>query len=140
MAFTTPFPKSRGINNTAFDINGDLATQITGMGNAPIGSVTPTYAATTALDAIMLTSRFVLIVTTSGVGNATLTTSVGANAGGRLVVQINNDASGARTITFGTGFRPTATVVGTASKAILVEFVSDGLTWNEVARSASALT
>lgn len=140
MAFSAPFTKIRGTNNTAFDPNGDLVAQISGMGNPVPGTVKPTYAATIALDAVMLYSRFIQIVTTSAVGNATLTTTIGANPGARLVVQIDNDSGGARTITFSTGFRPTGTVVGTSSKSILVEFVSDGTTWNEVARSASALT
>lgn len=140
MAFSAPFPKTRGINNTTFDNNGDLTTQLSGMGNPIAGSISPVYAATIALDAIMMYSRFVSITTTSAVGNATVTTNVGANPGGRLVIQVNNDASGNRTITFGTGFRPEATIVGTASKALLVEFVSDGTTWNEVARSSGALT
>ncbi len=140
MAFSTPFPAGRATNNTAFSPNADLTAQITGSGGPVPGSVKPTYAATMARDAVMLYSRFVEIVTTSAVGNATLTTTVGAAPGGRLVVQIDNDAGGARTITFSTGFRATGTVVGTASKAILVEFVSDGLTWNEISRSVSALT
>lgn len=140
MAFSTPFPSGRATNNTPFSPNADLTAQVTGSGGPVPGSVKPTYAATMALDAVMLYSRYVEIVTTSAVGNATLTTGVGANPGARLIIQIDNDSGGARTITFGTGFRSTGTVVGTASKIFVVEFCSDGLTWNEVARSASAIT
>jgi hypothetical protein len=135
MAFTTPLPKTRGIQNTAFDINGDLATQLTGMGNPINGSVTPTLAATIALDSYMLYTRFVSITNTAGISAVTVTTTVGANAGGRFVVQFNQYSGGSGALTFSTGFRATGTVTPGSLKARLVEFVSDGTTWNEVARS-----
>jgi len=129
--------------NTAFSPNPDLVAQITGSGVPAPGAGTtglaPTYASSIELAPTLQYSRFVAINTTSAVGNATITAAYVPQAGARLVVQTNNDASGARTITFSTGFRPTGTVVGTASKAILVEFTSDGTTWNETARSASAV-
>jgi len=130
--------------NTAFSPNPDLVAQVTGSGQPAPGAGTtglaPTYASSIELAPTLQYSRFVAINTTSGVGNATITAAYVAQAGARLVVQINNDAGGARTITFSTGFRVTGTVVGTASKAILVGFCSDGTTWNEVSRTSSALT
>ena len=129
--------------NTAFSPNPDFTAQITGSGVTVAGvsgtGITPTYASSIELASYLQSTRFIVINTTSAVGNATLTAAYVPQAGARLVIQTNNDASGARTITFSTGFRPTGTVVGTASKAILVEFTSDGATWNETARSASAV-
>jgi hypothetical protein len=138
-----------GIKNTPFTPDSDIVAQITGTGQptpgyngaATVGSgFAPVYAASIELAPFLQKSRFVLITTTAGVGNASLTAAFVAPAGARLAVQIANDAGGARTITFSTGFRATGTVVGTASKIILVDFVSDGTTWNEVARSVSAIT
>lgn len=130
--------------NTAFSPNPDLVAQVTGSGQPAPGAGTtglaPTYASSIELAPTLQYSRFVAINTTSGVGNATITAAYVAQAGARLVVQINNDAGGARTITFSTGFRVTGTVVGTASKAIVVIFCSDGTTWNEASRTSSALT
>jgi hypothetical protein len=126
--------------NTAFTPNPDLTAQITGSGNGVPGTVAATYVAsgTTDVTAILAYSRYVEITTATG--NSTVATSGTYPKGARVAFQIFNDAGGARTITFGTGFRATATVVGTASKVILVEFVSDGTTLNELARSASAIT
>ena len=49
-------------------------------------------------------------------------------------------ASGVGTVTatFGSGFKPTATVAPTTGTAISVLWWSDGTVWREVARSASA--
>lgn len=138
-----------GIKNTPFTPDADLVAQLTGTGNATPGyngpstigaGVTPVYAATIELSPFLQKSRFVLISTTSAVGNSTLTTAFVPPAGSQLNIQIANDASGARTITFSTGFRSTGVVTGTNSKIIVVQFVSDGTTWNESGRSASAIT
>ena len=139
MAFSTPYPKTRGTNNTAFDPNGDLVAQLSGMGNAVPGTVKPTLAATIALDAVMLYSRFINITNTAGTANVTVTTTVGAQPGGRLVIQFNQYSGGSGALTFSTGFRSTGTVTPTSAQALLVEFVSDGSTWNEVGRSVGSL-
>lgn len=130
---------NRGLNNTAFSPNADKVAQITGSGqtnpgNPNKGGISPTYAATVSLDPFIPYTGFINLTTTAA-GNATLTVSTVPPAGARLVIQINNDAGGARTITFGTGFRSTGTLVGTASDAYLLEFVSDGTTYNELSRS-----
>jgi len=138
------------INNTPFTFDPDIVAQLTGTGkanpgfngNPALGSgVSPVYAASIELAPLLQKSRFIIIVTNSTVGNATLTCALTppSPGAGDLVIQINNDAGGARTITFGTGFRSTGTVVGTASKAILVSFYWDGLTWNETGRSSAAV-
>lgn len=54
----------------------------------------------------------------------------------RLTIIILSDAS-IRTITFGTGFKPSATLVTVASKTYVLEFVSDGTTFDEASRSAA---
>ena len=77
------------------------------------------------------------VITTSAVGNATLNASSGGTFGQNLVVLIANDSGGARTITFGTNFRPTGTVVGTGSKTISVEFQSNGVSFFETGRSTA---
>ncbi len=100
--------------------------------------VAPTYAATITIDPDA--GMFQLITTTSAIGNATLNALSVGKPGAMLELEIANDASSARTITFGTNFRSTGTVVGTASKSILVSFRSNGTKWMEVARSASAIT
>jgi hypothetical protein len=142
---------TRGVNNNAFSPNPDLVAQITGSG-APLtgfnGATTigagfaPTYAAAIEIGPFIGNNytRWVDIVTNSTVGNATVNS---ANfvppAGGCLWVAIDNDATAARTITFGTNFRSTGTVVGTNSKQICVAFVSNGTSWCEFARSSSAV-
>lgn len=55
-------------------------------------------------------------------------------AGQELVLIISNDAT-PRVITFGTGFRATAILTGTANKAATVCFVSDGTSLFETSRS-----
>jgi hypothetical protein len=56
-------------------------------------------------------------------------------AGDIWVFVITNDASSARTITFSTGFKPSATLVGTVSKSATIVFVSDGTNWYELCRT-----
>lgn len=131
--------------NTIYRLNADPIAQMTGTGNAlpgfpsSVGSgFTPTYAAAIDIGPLLHYTRFINIVTTAGVGNATLTCSQIKPAGSIIVIQINNDSGGARTITLSTGFRFTAaTLVGTASKIMLVTFVSDGLTFNEISRTVA---
>lgn len=131
---------TRAINNTPFSPNADLTAQLTGSGQPVPGTVLATYVASgnTDITPLLQYTRYVRIVTATG--NSTVITSFVASPGGILLVQIDNDSGGARTITFSTGFRATATVVGTASKAFGLVFVSDGTNWIEFARSAAAVT
>lgn len=68
---------------------------------------------------------------------------VGANsvAGQRLTVMIQSDAAAARTITFGTGFRPNGTITtpATASKYVAATFESDGSSWIETGRQSGGV-
>lgn len=133
-----------GIKNTPFTPDADLVAQLTGTGNATPGyngpstigaGVTPVYAASIELAPFLQKSRFILISTNSTVGNATLTAAFVPPAGSQLNIQINNDATSPRTITFSTGFRTTGVITGTNSKIYNIELVSDGTTWNETGRS-----
>ena len=102
------------------------------------GSTTPTYSATVALTTTQVMTILYEITTTSAVGNATITASTGGTEGQLLVIRINNDATAARTITFGTNFRSSGTVTGTVSLSITVVFISNGTAWVEMSRSAAA--
>lgn len=67
--------------------------------------------------------------------NETVNASGTQVAGQRMTLIIVNDATLARTITFGTGFKPSATIVGTVSKAATIDFISDGTNWWETNRT-----
>lgn len=133
-----------GRTNTAFTPNPDFIAQLTGSGNlAPgwTGSSTiatgyvPTYAAAIDIGPILQVTRWINIITTS-IGASTITCSAVPPAGTQVTIQVNNDAGGARTLTFSTGFRFTAaTLVGTASKIMNITFCSDGTTLNEDGRT-----
>jgi hypothetical protein len=92
-----------------------------------------TYAATVSLD--VTKGRLHTVTTTAAVGNATINASGKGFAGQELVIIITNDSSAGRTITFGTNFLPSATLVGTASKAAVVTFVSNGSNFYEKSRT-----
>jgi hypothetical protein len=92
-----------------------------------------TYAATVSLD--VTKGRLHTVTTTSAVGNATINASGKGFAGQELVLVITNDATAGRTITFGTNFLPSGTLVGTTSKAAVVTFVSNGTSFYEKSRT-----
>lgn len=129
--------------NTIWQPNPDFIAQLTGSGVTLPGLPTslgagfiPTYAAAIDIGPCLQYTRWLNIVTTAGVGNATLTCGNVPPAGTPVPIQVGNDAGGARTITFSTGFRFTAaTLVGTASKIMNILFISDGTTLNEVSRT-----
>lgn len=132
---------TRGVNNTAFNPNADITSQITGTGNPVPGTINPTFASTISLNTILQYSRFVQILGVSTVSaTTTITTGFVATPGGRLAVQLNASASGTVTATFSTGFKATGTLAATSSTRILIDFVSDGTTWNEVSRTTAALS
>ena len=59
-----------------------------------------------------------------------------AELGDLYVIKLANDGT-QRTVTFGTGVKPSGTVVGTISKTINVTLMFDGTNWVEIARSAA---
>jgi hypothetical protein len=63
-------------------------------------------------------------------------TAANKKIGDRLIIKLNNDGT-IRTVTFGTLFKASGTVTGTASKTIVVQFVYDGTQFIEVSRTAA---
>ena len=59
-----------------------------------------------------------------------------AELGDQVLLKLANDGT-ARTVTFGTGIKASATVVGTINKTINVLFMFDGTNYVEVTRSAA---
>jgi hypothetical protein len=94
---------------------------------------TMTYANPLSVDIVKGTLH--KTTTTSAVGDATFNASAAGNAGQEMTVLIRNDATAARTITFGTNFKAAGTVVGTTNKFAVVRFISDGINWYEVSRT-----
>ena len=135
--------------NTAFTPNPNKVAQMTGSGVATPGytgpsttgtGVVPVYATTIALDPFLLNSNFVSI-TGDNTNACTVSVASVPAAGAQLCVQFNEPAAGNTSVlTFGTGFRSTGTVQPTSAKAILVEFMSDGTSYNEMGRSSASLT
>lgn len=75
---------------------------------------------------------------TTATGNSSIAATAVPVAGQLLVLVINNDAGAARTITFTTNFRAVGTLIGTASKACTITFVSDGTNYLEISRVGAA--
>lgn len=94
---------------------------------------TMTYAATITLT--VTAGNLHKTTTVHATGNATINASGVGVAGQHIWVLIVNDATGGKVITFGTNFKPNGTLTGTISKGAIVEFVSDGASWWEVART-----
>jgi hypothetical protein len=71
----------------------------------------------------------------------TVTTTVPA-AGYRRTVRVDHTGTTARTVTFGTGFKPTTTLSTgtTTARTFLLTFVSDGTNLYEAARTAAMAT
>lgn len=118
--------------NNIFTADSNKLAAFTGKGSPKL--VAPAYVAagTTVVDEDA--GEFQRIVTDTG--NSTVNTIGVGIPGQSLVLELANDAGGARTITWGANFRPTAaTIVGTASKSMLVAFRSNGVKWMELSRT-----
>jgi hypothetical protein len=131
---------TRGVNNTAFSPNADMVAQMTGSGQPVPGALSPTYAATQAIEGILQYSRYVEINGVSTVSaTCTITTAFVATPGAHLIVNVKASSSGTVTATFSTGFKVVTTVAATASTNFPVLFVSNGTAWVEVARPTAAI-
>lgn len=99
----------------------------------------PTYADLGTATALALATNDVVKVTPSG--TATLTSTVPAAGREKTVILVQSNAS-AKTITFGTGFKPSATLAlgTTGSRQFVVRFVSDGTNLIETSRTAAIPT
>lgn len=98
--------------------------------NNDVNVYTPEYAS--AVEYRPSVSNILELTTVNAIGDCTITAKTGKI--GSFFVIIHNDATLAKTITFGTGFSVTSTLVGTVSKTAIVEFLSNGTTLYEVNR------
>jgi len=94
---------------------------------------TMTYAAVITLD--VTAGDLHKTLTANSAGNATINASTGGLPGQHMWVLVANDRVNAKTVTFGVNFRSSGTLAGTPGKTATVEFVSDGTSWYEVART-----
>lgn len=92
-----------------------------------------TYASPTSIN-VALGHSF-KTTTVHATGSVTFNATAGGVADQELTIIIVNDATGAKTITFGTNFKSTGTLVGTVSKQATIRFISDGTNWIEVGRT-----
>lgn len=103
------------------------------------GPIRTNYAYAAQMNVAAAHGTVLQIQTDPAVGNATVN-MLGLGLQGEFVeLEIANDGTAARTITFGTNFRSTGTVVGTPGKSIIVGFRSNGSGWLEAFRSAAAV-
>lgn len=116
------------ISRTSIDPNKGIGTGLP----ISLGMDVITYASTITLD---VTKQAFHFITTTSLGNATINASSPGIEGQIIYLQIANDSGGARTITFGTNFKPSATIVGTASKSATIAFISNGVNWWELSRT-----
>jgi hypothetical protein len=91
------------------------------------------YQAVTHASTISWDPLLGLVTKITPTGNETINAASGGIAGQRATFIFAADGS-ARTITFGTNFAASATVVRGASLRASITFVSDGTTWIEVGR------
>lgn len=95
--------------------------------------LTITYASTITMD----TSKQLQQKTTTinATGNSTINATTPGMIGQELKILITNDATSGKVITFGTNFKSSGTLTGTASKSALISFISDGVNWYEQFRT-----
>lgn len=104
--------------------------------NGTLVGITPvalTSAATIALDPT-LANVFTLVPAHDATINVTVPTT-----GQRLFLVLTTSGSSSKTLTFGTGFKSTGTLAtGTVTaKVFTISFVSDGVNFNEIARTTA---
>ncbi len=100
-------------------------------------STTPsalTYASPTSVDVTL--GNVFTVTTVNATGSVTFNATAGGTAGQRIVFIITNDATSAKTITFGTNFVPNGTLTPSgAGKVATIEFISNGTSFYELART-----
>ncbi len=93
-----------------------------------------TYASPTSVD-VTLASCFT-VTTVNATGSVTFNATAGGTAGQEMTILITNDATSAKTITFGTNFLSTGTLTASAaSRHTSITFKSDGTSWYETGRA-----
>lgn len=135
----TPNVARADASGTIYNVPAFPLQQITG-GPGPGTVSNPPYAATITIGTNSENQGMVQQI--NGVSTVSATSTVSAGTGGLfgqfLIIICSASASGNVTYTFSTSFLPTATVVATQGKSITVGWVSDGVIWHEMFRSASA--
>jgi len=96
---------------------------------------------------IMAYARTVSLETTAGdvhktttsnaVGNATINAATPGLPGQHMWVIVVNDQISPKTVTFGLNFKSAGPLAGSAGKSATLQFISDGSTWYEVARTTN---
>ena len=109
-------------------------------GTATVGKLlitTPsalTYASPTSVD-VTLNSCFT-VTTVNATGSVTFNATAGGTTGQQLEILITNDATSAKTITFGSNFKSTGTLTASAaSRQTTITFRSDGTNFLETGRA-----
>jgi hypothetical protein len=90
------------------------------------------YSSVTVLDPTL--GGFCKIRTHIDVGNAVVTATSPGELGQELHLKIENDTDGNRTITFGSMFKVTGTLVGSTAAVAMMSFTSDGTAFWERSR------
>jgi hypothetical protein len=75
--------------------------------------------------------------TSNAVGNATINAATAGVAGQHMWIIIVNDQISAKTVSFGNNFKSAGPLIGSPGKSATLQFISDGTTWYEVARTGN---
>lgn len=95
---------------------------------------TLTYANPTSVN-VALASVYT-VTTVNATGSVTFNATAAGTAGQMISFIITNDATSAKTITFGTNFTPNGTLTASGvSKKTTIQFISDGTSFIEVSRT-----
>lgn len=93
-----------------------------------------TYASPTSVDVTL--GNVFTVTTVNATGSVTFNATAGGTAGQRIVFIVTNDATSAKTITFGTNFVPNGTLTPSGvNKVATIEFISNGTSFYELART-----
>lgn len=93
-----------------------------------------TYASPTSVNTA--TGSLYTVTTVNATGSVTFNATTTGTAGQRIAIIITNDATSAKTITFGTNFTANGTLTASGvSKKTTIQFISDGTSFIEVSRT-----
>jgi hypothetical protein len=93
-----------------------------------------TYASPTSVDVTL--GNVYTVTTVNATGSVTFNASAGGTSGQSMTIIITNDATSAKTITFGTNFVANGTLTPSgAGKVATIQFISNGTNFYEVSRT-----
>lgn len=93
-----------------------------------------TYASPTSVDVTL--ANVYTVTTVNATGSVTFNATAAGTSGQPMTIVITNDATSAKTITFGTNFTPNGTLTASGvSKKTTIQFISDGTAFVEVSRT-----